>query len=65
MSDEYKSLEDQIKRMLSRKEKALGVIADLKQIIAEVDTDIASLKLQLAARRYDGDTAEPNEKGLE
>lgn len=57
MSDEYIELENRINRMTHRKELAIKVISDLQSIIAEVDTDIQAMKLQLAALRYEGDDA--------
>jgi hypothetical protein len=54
-TEEYERIEYQIDRMLKRKERALAVINDLKTLVAEVDTDIAALKLQLAALRHSGE----------
>jgi hypothetical protein len=64
MSEEFQSTEEQIRRMLMRKERALRVIAELEQIVAEVDTDVLGMRLRLDALRYDGDsTTGPNPAG--
>jgi DNA integrity scanning protein DisA with diadenylate cyclase activity len=62
VSDEFRSIEDKINRLVQRKEKILGVAAELKQVVAEIDTDVMAMRLQLDSLRFEGDSANKPDK---
>jgi outer membrane protein TolC len=62
MSDEYREIQKLVSRMSSRRKQALEAIAQLektkatlREIVAEVETDIHAAELQLQAYRQSGD----------